>query len=165
MGVAEKLAEVEPFKSTFLVNIWDRAWPFIAYWITLLVASAFIERPFCKYLCPLGAALAIPTTFRQISLKRKQECTTCTACAKNCGSLSIDKQGVIDQRECLLCLDCMVLYYDDHGCPPLSSERKRRNKAGLPLTPINAQGYFIPVETIGRMHEKNITQMNAITKE
>ncbi|MBI3188413.1 MAG: 4Fe-4S binding protein [Gammaproteobacteria bacterium] len=148
MGVAEKLAEVEPFKSTFLVNIWDRAWPFIAYWIALLVASAFIERPFCKYLCPLGAALAIPTTFRKIGLKRKQECTTCTACARGCGSLSIDKQGVIDQRECLLCLDCMVLYYDDHGCPPLSKERKHRIKAGLPLTPINSQGYFIPIKLV-----------------
>lgn len=156
MGVAEKLAEVEPFKSTFLVNIWDRAWPFIAYWCALLLASAFIERPFCKYLCPLGAALALPTTFRQIGLKRKQECTTCTACARGCGSLSIDKQGVIDQRECLLCLDCMVLYYDDHGCPPLSKERKHRIKAGLPLTPINAQGYFIPVENIGHMKKNRV---------
>ena len=148
MGVAEKLAEVEPFKSTFLINIWDRSWPFIAYWLALLVASAFMERPFCKYLCPLGAALAIPTTFRQIGLKRKPECTKCHACAKGCGSLSIDAQGVIDPRECLLCLDCMVFYYDDHSCPPLSSERKLRFKLGLPLTPINAQGYFIPVENI-----------------
>jgi NosR/NirI family transcriptional regulator, nitrous oxide reductase regulator len=160
MGMAEKLAEVEPFKSTFLINIWDRSWPFIVYWLALLMASAFIERPFCKYLCPLGAALAIPTTFRQIGLKRKQECTRCTACAKGCGSLSINAQGAIDQRECLLCLDCMVLYYDDHGCPPLSSERKRRHKAGLPLTPINTQGYFIPVENIGHMKQK--TQMNAL---
>lgn len=150
MNLAEKLAEVEPFKTTFLVGVWNRAWPFIVYWFALLLASAFIERPFCKYLCPLGAALAIPTTFRQIGLKRKLECTTCTACARGCGSLAIDKQGNIDHRECLLCLDCMVLYYDDHACPPLSSERKRRSKAGLPLTPINAKGYFIPVENIGR---------------
>jgi NosR/NirI family nitrous oxide reductase transcriptional regulator len=45
----------------------------------------------------------------------------------------------------MLCLDCMVLYYDDHACPPLAQERKRREKAGQPLTPIDARGYFIPI--------------------
>ena len=148
IGTAEKMAEVEPFKTTFLVGVWNRSWPFVLYWVVLFVAAAFIERPFCKYLCPLGAALAIPSTFRFFGLKRKQECTTCTACAKGCGSLAIDAAGKIDQRECLLCLDCMVLYYDAHACPPLSQERKRREKAGQPLTRINDQGYFVPLETM-----------------
>ncbi len=150
MGIAEKMAEVEPFKTTFLVGVWNRSWPFVLFWVFLFVLSMFTERPFCKYLCPLGAALAIPTTFRGIGLKRKSECTTCHACAVGCGSLAIDKQGVIDQRECLMCLDCQILYYDTHTCPPLSHERKLREKAGLPLTPISPQGYFIPVESIGR---------------
>ena len=148
IGTAEKMAEVEPFKTTFLVGVWNRSWPFVLYWVVLFVAAAFIERPFCKYLCPLGAALAIPSTFRFFGLKRKQECTTCTACAKGCGSLAIDAAGKIDQRECLLCLDCMVLYYDAHACPPLSQERKRREKAGQPLTRINDQGYFVPLKTL-----------------
>jgi NosR/NirI family nitrous oxide reductase transcriptional regulator len=148
MGTAEKMAEVEPFKTTFLVGVWNRSWPFVLYWVVLFVAAAFIERPFCKYLCPLGAALAIPSTFRFFGLKRKQECTTCKACAKGCGSLAIDAAGRIDQRECLLCLDCMIMYYDQHACPPLSQERKRRAKAGQPLTPINDAGYFVPLETL-----------------
>lgn len=154
MGVAEKLAEVEPFKTTFLVGVWNRSWPFIVFWLALFGLSMFTERPFCKYLCPLGASLAIPSQFRGIALKRKKECTTCHACAAGCGSLAIDDKGKIDQRECLLCLDCMVMYYDDHACPPLSKERKLRAKNGLPLTPINAQGYFIPVESIGRAPKK-----------
>ena len=45
----------------------------------------------------------------------------------------------------MLCLDCMILYYDDHTCPPLSKERKIREKSGLPLTPISAGGYYIPI--------------------
>jgi NosR/NirI family nitrous oxide reductase transcriptional regulator len=148
MGTAEKMAEVEPFKTTFLVGVWNRSWPFALYWVVLFVAAAFIERPFCKYLCPLGAALAIPSTFRFFGLKRKQECTTCKACAKGCGSLAIDAAGRIDQRECLLCLDCVIMYYDQHACPPLSQERKRRAKAGQPLTPINDAGYFVPLEAM-----------------
>lgn len=148
MGTAEKMAEVEPFKTTFLIGVWNRSWPFVLYWVILFVAAIFIERPFCKYLCPLGAALAIPSTFRFFGLKRKQECTTCKACAKGCGSLAIDTAGKIDQRECLLCLDCMIMYYDPHACPPLSQERKRREKAGLALTRIDAAGYFVPLEAM-----------------
>lgn len=145
MGLAEKLAEVEPFKTTFLVGIMNRSWPYSLFAAGLLGLSIFTERPFCKYLCPLGAALAMPTTFRWFGLKRKDECTSCKACAKGCGSLAIDAKGNIDQRECMLCLDCMVFYYDDHACPPLAQERKRRTKAGQPLTPINGKGYFIPI--------------------
>ncbi len=149
MELAEQLAEVEPFKTTFLVGVWNRSWPFVTFWAVLIIAALFTERPFCKYLCPLGASLAIPSTFRWWGLKRKQECGPCTACEHGCESQAIDKQsGAIDQRECLLCLDCMVMYYDDHACPPLSKERKQRNKAGLPLTPINARGYFIPITPV-----------------
>jgi NosR/NirI family nitrous oxide reductase transcriptional regulator len=145
IGLAEKLAEIEPFKTTFLVGVWNRTWPFVTFWSVLLVASVFFERPFCKYLCPLGAALAVPSTFRWWGLKRKQECGPCAACAVGCGSQAIDETGRIDQRECLLCLDCQVLYYDPHACPPLAQERKRRTKAGEPLTPIGADGYYIPI--------------------
>jgi len=42
----------------------------------------------------------------------------------------------------------MVMYYDDHACPPLAKERKTREKNGQPLTPINERGYFIPLEAL-----------------
>jgi NosR/NirI family transcriptional regulator, nitrous oxide reductase regulator len=148
ISLAEMLAEVEPFKTTFLVGVFNRAWPYALFVAVLLGLSLFIERPFCKYLCPLGAALAMPSTFRWFGLKRKIECNTCKACAVGCGSLAIDQHGRIDRRECMLCLDCMVLYYDDHACPPLASERKRRVKAGQPLTAIGADGRFIPLTLI-----------------
>lgn len=145
MGLAEKLAEVEPFKTTFLVGVWNRSWPFVAFWVALFIPALFTERPFCKYLCPLGASLGVPSTFRWWGLKRKAECGPCDACAAGCLSLAIDKSGRIDQRECLLCLDCMVLYYDSHSCPPLAKERRRRAKVGQPLTPIGPDGYYIPL--------------------
>jgi NosR/NirI family nitrous oxide reductase transcriptional regulator len=149
MPLAEKLAEIEPFKTTFLVGVLNRSWPFVTFWCLLLAAALFIERPFCKYLCPLGASLAIPSTFRWWGLKRKQECGPCTACSVGCEAQAIDpKSGKIDQRECLLCLDCMVMYYDDHACPPLAKERKARTKAGLPLTKVSANGYYIPIKPV-----------------
>lgn len=148
MGWAEILAEVEPFKTTFLVGLLNRSWPYTLFAAGLLGLSIFMERPFCKYLCPLGAALAMPSTFRWFGLKRKQECDTCHACAVGCGSLAIDGNGRIDHRECMLCLDCMVLYTDEHACPPLVKERKRRTKAGLPMTPIGKDGYYVPIHPV-----------------
>jgi len=148
MGLAEKLAEVEPFKTTFLVGIQNRAWPFGLFACALLGISLFIERPYCKYLCPLGAALAIPSSFRLFKLRRKPDCERCKACAVGCGSQAIDEKGRIDSRECLLCLDCMVLYTDNHACPPLAKERKRRERTGLPLTPIGRDGYYIPIKLV-----------------
>lgn len=148
MGLAEVLAEVEPFKTTFLVGIQNRAWPYGLFVCTLLGMSLFIERPYCKYICPLGAALAMPSTFRWFGLKRKQDCNSCKACAVGCGSLAIDADGRIDHRECLHCLDCMVLYTDQKGCPPLAKERKRRERDGLAITPIGKDGYFIPIQPV-----------------
>ena len=42
----------------------------------------------------------------------------------------------------------MVLYTDANACPPLAQERKRRTKAGLPLTPIGKDGYYIPIKPV-----------------
>ena len=148
MGLAEMLAEVEPFKTTFLVGISNRAWPYGLFVCVLLGLSIFIERPFCKYLCPLGASLAMPSTFRWFGLRRKMDCNSCKACAVGCGAQAIDADGRIDHRECLHCLDCMVLYTDTAGCPPLAKERKRREREGLPLTPIARNGYFIPIHPV-----------------
>jgi NosR/NirI family transcriptional regulator, nitrous oxide reductase regulator len=145
MGLAEKLSEVEPFKTTFLVGIQNRAWPYGLFVAAILGLSIFIERPYCKYICPLGASLAMPSTFRWFGLKRKQDCNSCKACAVGCGAQAIDADGRIDHRECLHCLDCMILYTDTKGCPPLAKERKRRERDGLEITPIGANGYYIPI--------------------
>ena len=145
MGLAEKLSEIEPFKTTFLVGVMNRSWPYGLFVAAILGVSIFIERPYCKYICPLGASLAMPSTFRWFGLKRKQDCNSCKACAVGCGAQAIDADGRIDHRECLHCLDCMILYTDPKGCPPLAKERKRREKDGLEITPIGVNGYFIPI--------------------
>ncbi len=54
MGWAEKLSEVEPFKTTFLVGVMNRSWPYGLFVAVILGVSIFIERPYCKYILPLG---------------------------------------------------------------------------------------------------------------
>jgi NosR/NirI family nitrous oxide reductase transcriptional regulator len=42
----------------------------------------------------------------------------------------------------------MILYTDEHACPPLAKERKVRERQGLPLTPIGRDGYYIPIHPV-----------------
>ena len=72
--MAEKAAEVEPFKTAITLKF-DRQWWFVAYAVFLLVINIFTRKVYCRYVCPLGAALAIPTKLRLFDwLKRRKEC-------------------------------------------------------------------------------------------
>jgi NosR/NirI family nitrous oxide reductase transcriptional regulator len=42
----------------------------------------------------------------------------------------------------------MVLYTDAHACPPLARSASGGLRAGLSLTPIGADGYFMPMEPV-----------------
>lgn len=128
---AEHLAEVEPFKTAIILNF-VRAWPFVAYVAALLAAGLFVERFFCRYLCPLGAALAIPARLRMFDwLKRYHECgNPCQTCSNQCPVQSIHPTGEINPNECINCLHCQVLYQSKTTCPVVIKKFKRRAKAG-----------------------------------
>ena len=128
MARATELAEIEPFKTAIVLNF-QRDWPYVAYAAGLLALSAFIERPFCRYLCPLGGALAIPARLRMFEwLKRRPQCgTQCHICYQACPVQAIHRDGHINPNECIYCLKCQVVMYDDHVCPPLVHRRKRRD--------------------------------------
>jgi NosR/NirI family nitrous oxide reductase transcriptional regulator len=108
----------------------DRPWPYVLYALALLVAGLFVERFFCRYLCPLGAALAIPSRLRQFEwLKRRWQCgQSCQICAVNCPVQAIHPEGRINPGECIHCLACQVNYLDDRVCPPLIERRKRKER-------------------------------------
>lgn len=120
-------AEVEPFKTAITLKFM-RAWPFVLYAAALLLAGLFIERFFCRYLCPLGAALAIPARLRMFEwLKRRHQCgSECNICAQRCTVQAIHPDGSINPNECIHCLNCQTLYVDDKTCPPLVMRRRRR---------------------------------------
>ncbi len=117
--LAEAMAEVEPFKSTFLVPIWTRPLGFVAWWGLLLAAAFLMYRPFCRYLCPMGAGLSLLSSFRPAGPRRRAFCSSCKICTRGCEPRAFRKDGSIDQRECLSCMECEATYYDKERCPPL----------------------------------------------
>lgn len=133
---AETFAEVEPFKTAIVLKFM-REWPFTLYALVLLAAGLTIERFFCRYLCPLGAALAIPGRIRMFEwLKRYAECgSPCQRCAKECPVQSIHPEGPINVNECIYCMHCQVLYHDDQRCPHMIQLRLKREKRDALMSP------------------------------
>lgn len=129
LGMAERMAEVEPFKTAIILRFM-RDWPFVVFAILLLIASLFIERFFCRYLCPLGAALAIPARLRMFDwLRRYRECgSPCQRCGNECPVQSIHPEGHINPNECIQCLHCQMLYHHDQKCPVMIQKRLKREK-------------------------------------
>jgi NosR/NirI family transcriptional regulator, nitrite reductase regulator len=120
-------AEIEPFKTAISLRM-VRAWPFLLFVGAVLFAGLFIERFYCRYLCPLGAALAIPAKLKVFDwLKRRPQCgRECRLCETKCTVGAIDPLGRINPNECVLCLRCQIIMNDPHGCPVL----KRRARTG-----------------------------------
>lgn len=129
MALAEVFAEVEPFKTAIILKF-ARDWPFVVFALALLSTGLFIERFYCRYLCPLGAALAIPGRIRMFEwLKRWPECgSPCQRCANECPVQSIHPEGQINVNECIYCMHCQELYHDDHRCPHMIQVRLKRER-------------------------------------
>ncbi len=139
LSLAEKLAEVEPFKTAIILKF-AREWPFVLFAVALLAVGLFIERFYCRYLCPLGAALAIPGKLRLFEwLKRYRQCgSPCQRCATECMVQAIHPTGEINANECLYCLHCQTVYHDAQNCPVVIQRRlraERRDLSALTMSP------------------------------
>ncbi|MBF0164585.1 MAG: regulatory protein NosR [Magnetococcales bacterium] len=129
MAMAERLAEIEPFKTVVLLRF-DREWPFVLYALALIVIGLFVERFFCRYLCPLGAAIAIPGRMRIFAwLKRRRQCgDLCSNCGTECFVQAILPSGEIHPNECFYCLHCQLNYVNEKVCPTLIMRKNRRDR-------------------------------------
>ena len=72
----------------------------------VLLASVVLFRPFCRYLCPLGAVYGL---FNKVSLHRfvidKEKCVSCGACQKACG-MDIPVWKRPNSIDCIRCGEC-----------------------------------------------------------
>ncbi|WP_296059512.1 NosR/NirI family protein [uncultured Amphritea sp.] len=142
VSLAERLAELEPFKTAITLTF-IRSWPFVVYALLLLVTGMFIHKFFCRYLCPLGAGLAVLGRFSLFRwLHRRAECgSPCQLCKVRCGIDSINRDGSVDYDECIQCMECIVILNNDDQCAIELSQSKQRAKAarkpdGIPVQQI-----------------------------
>ncbi len=97
--------EFDPFKFLFRS---EGTYITIALLVVLTLASVFIYRPWCKYICPLGAIYAVLSKFSWFKLEYvEDECVGCKLCNKACPMQAIEC-GKVDDFECVRCGDCVV---------------------------------------------------------
>ena len=86
--------------------------------ILFVLGSVVFYRPFCKYVCPLGAVYGL---FHPIALYRyevdEESCTHCGKCKKVCG-MDIEVWKEPNSRECIRCGECIK------ACPTCALHRK-----------------------------------------
>ncbi|HEX7079435.1 MAG TPA: 4Fe-4S binding protein [Gammaproteobacteria bacterium] len=102
-----------------------------ALWVALgalLVASVFVRNLYCRFLCPVGAALGLLSMLTVFRIKRWPECGQCRLCEKTCEWGAIRNRRIV-VTECVRCDDCERLYADRARCPHWLLEAKRRARA------------------------------------
>lgn len=92
--------------------------------LVIVVASVLIHRPFCRYLCPLGAFYSLFNRFSFFQMKLDQsKCIGCKACERVC-PMAVEVTKNINSPECIRCGACKA------GCPTKAIEtvveRRRR---------------------------------------
>ena len=133
---AELAVKVEPFE-TAISFFFMREWPYIAWAILCLAAGVLVYRGYCRYICPLGAALAAVNVLQRWSwIPRRDECgTPCQTCRHRCEYQAISAKGTVQYSECFQCLDCVAIYQDEHHCLPLIRQHKQ-HEAVIPISAI-----------------------------
>jgi transcriptional regulator of nitric oxide reductase len=129
-------AEVEPFK-TAITTFFVREWYYVAYAAGLLLLSMVLFKGFCRYLCPLGALLALGGVLRRRDwIERRVECgSPCQLCKVKCGYGAIARSGEVDYAECFGCLDCVSIHDDEKACVALILAARRRPGQGRAAAP------------------------------
>jgi len=120
---------VDPYRTIFSLEWlfdfnWAEHWQAYLIACTILIASFWINRFWCKYLCPLGGALSLVGHLSLLRIRRDQtDCKNCGLCEKPCPvGISVAKANPRVNPNCIGCLDCV------EACP-------RRASLGVYLSP------------------------------
>jgi polyferredoxin len=102
--------------------------PAAALLAIILVAALFVDRPWCRYACPLGAASGLLGMLSPVRIERDAAaCTSCGICTRACPmGLPVATATRITSPDCNACLECVG------ACPRAGALELR---AGVPTLP------------------------------
>lgn len=107
--------DIDPYHALF--NFWsgEVTLQALAILIVIALASLIIERPWCKYTCPLGALIGIFNIFRFFKIKRNEAtCISCSNCDRACPmGIKVSESKIIRDHQCISCMECT----SDLECP------------------------------------------------
>ena len=83
----------------------------MALLLVIIAGSLYIERFFCRYLCPLGAVFTIVSKTRLFKIRKpRAKCGPCRACTKHCTmGIPLYRTNVVKSAECIDCMSCVEI--------------------------------------------------------
>ena len=101
--------EVDPYYALFNFFTGEVAWTAIAVLLGTMVLSLFVERPWCKYLCPYGALLGLFNLIRVFPVRRREEtCINCKKCDAACPmQIKVSTGIAVRDHQCNSCHVCL----------------------------------------------------------
>lgn len=101
--------DYDPYYNLF--NIWTDEIAISGYIVVILTLglSFVIERPFCRYACPLGAINGIFNSISIFTIKRKKDsCLSCGVCDQVCpAGIVVSSKSAVKSTDCIRCLKCV----------------------------------------------------------
>ena len=120
----------EPFGTVFYISRSAVLWGIL---VVILLASTVVKRAYCRYACPLGAALGVASFLSPWKIERVQQCQVCKVCEHACPTGAIHGH-VIDFKECVRCDICESKLITKAGvCKHTVEEVSSRHKAWTPI--------------------------------
>lgn len=113
--------------------------------IILLLSSLFVERAWCRYFCPLGAALSLISPLSLFKVRRNSSsCSNCNLCSRNCpmGIQANEGQGP-SSRECIKCGQCV------ETCPKSGTMEIKRGSKVVSMTQATVASVMLIALVIG----------------
>lgn len=122
---------LEPFGTVFFLSSSIVLWAIAG---GILFASAVVPRFYCRYACPLGAALAVASTVSPFRIRRVEHCDHCKVCEQACPTGAIEGPR-IDFRECVRCNICEAKLIEQAGVCRHDIDDVRRRLVQLKVAP------------------------------
>jgi uncharacterized protein with FMN-binding domain/ferredoxin len=112
LGYGAIIANLSPWRALLSLPKITSAWPEMKIGFIILsgifLASLFLSRFFCRYLCPLGAAQALFSSFSLLSMKGSKGCTGCNKCLIDCPvGIKLSSESDTNSPECIRCMNCL----------------------------------------------------------
>ena len=108
--------EADPWIALLSVAEFEFSLAFVVLVVTLVLAI-FVERPFCRYACPLGAVQSLAGRLSPIAVQRDASaCLGCDLCNQACPmAIPVNTRTRVTDTSCLGCLECVGACPSENG--------------------------------------------------